>query len=461
MKVPSKSSTTTRRTLLAGTAGALALLAGSRRASADYAPGVVAGAPTLPGRQYPTMGTDESNPTAVVYLNLSDPAARTFVQGSLEDIVETYVRPGHLNVELRFLAYDPADPGRELDGGASELALSARTATGVWDLEPGNFWQFFEYAFWNFSTWSYTEWRLESLLRAGGVRNYVKIPSLAGEGRWDGAVRAATEEAQRFSLSTPYVPTVRLLADTTDGRDAEVLDWIAAGLDRVAEGSVTHRTLLPGTKYATPLHVIDSGRPGPTALVVGGVHGDEEAGYATAARIAELRPTTGRLVVLPEANRPAIAAGLRATREGDLNRQFPTGRTPTSRLARAVWDVVERYDPDVVVDCHTARGIYKHGSSVGQAIFPTVAGARHAADACDRVNDLYFAHDDRPHYYDFDRGNLLDGDRPMLVHKCYGDRRLPAYIVETTRKRTRLEERLVWESTAVVSLLDAHGVHCC
>ncbi|MFC5367612.1 succinylglutamate desuccinylase/aspartoacylase family protein [Salinirubrum litoreum] len=461
MEASRPTTTTARRTFLAGALGTLGLLAGSRRVSADYVPGVVATAPSLPDRQHPTMGTDESNPTAVVFLTLSDPAARTFVRGRLEDVVETYVRPGHLNVELRFLAYDPADPARELDGGAGELALSSRTAAGVWALEPGNFWRFFEYAFWNFSTWPYTERRLESLLRAGGVRNHVKIPSLAGEGRWDETVRAATEEARRFSLRAPYVPTVRLLADTTDGRDSGLLDWLAGRLDRVAEGSVTRRTLLPGTKYATPLHVIDSGRPGPTALVVGGVHGDEEAGFATANRLTDLRPATGRVVVLPEANRPAIAAGRRATREGDLNRQFPTGRTPTSRLAHAIWDVVERYDPDVVVDCHTARGIYNHDSSVGQAIFPTVAGAGIAGDACDRVNDLFFAHDDRPHYYDFDRGNLLDGDRPMLVHKCYGDRRLPAYIVETTRKRTRLEERLVWEFTAVVSLLDAHGVRCC
>jgi hypothetical protein len=451
----------TRRTFLAGTVGTLGLLAASGRARAGYSPDVVAGVPYLPQRQYPTMGTDDANPTAVVYLNLSDPAAQDFVQGNLEDIVETYVLPGLLNVELRFLAYDPDAPSRELDGGEDNLALSSRTAYGVWDLEPGNFWQFLEFVFWNFTTRAYSVAGLESVCRRGGVRNYVKVPSNAADGRWDGMVRAATEEARRYNLRAPYVPTLRFLRDYKDGRAWHIVDWVAARLDRVDEGGVSRRTLLPGTKYSTPMYVIDSGRSGPTALVVGGIHGDEAAGYTTAERIATLRPTGGRLIVIPRANRPAIATSSRYTSDGDLNRQFPTGSTPTSTLARAIWDVVETYDPDVVVDLHTARGIYKYDNSVGQAIFPTPAGATVGADACELVNDLLIDDAPYPSYYDFDRGNLLSGARPMLVHKCYGDRRLPAYLVETTRKGTDFSDRLAWEYTAAVNLLDAHGMFVC
>jgi hypothetical protein len=460
---PSRESprSTTRRTFLAGTAGTLGLLAVSGRARAGFSPDVIAGVPYLPRRQYPTMGTDDDNPTAVVYLNLSDPASQDFVQGNLEDIVETYVLPGLLNVELRFLAYDPDAPSRELDGGEDNLGLSSRTAYGVWDIEPENFWQFLEFTFWKFTTRTYYDWRLEALLREAGVRNYLKIPWLAVTGRWDGMVRAGSEEAARFNLREPYLPTLRLLRDYKDGRVSHILDWIAVRLARIDEGRVTRRTLLPGTKYATSLYVIDSGKPGPTALVVGGIHGNEPEGYTTAERIATLRPTGGKLVVLPRANRPAIEDRVRSTRDGDLNRQFPTGSRPTSTLARAIWEVVEKYDPDVVVDLHSARGIYKHDSSVGQAIFPTPAGTAHAADACDMVNDLFVSRTDLPGYYDFDLGNDLDGARPLLVHKCYGDRRLPAYIVETTRKGTHFDDCLTWEFAAAVNLLDAHGLFAC
>lgn len=448
---------TTRRRFLA-TAGATTLLGvgGTGRVRAGFVPGVVGTAPTLPSRLFPTMGTDDRNPTAVVYVNLSSLASQQFVQGNFEDIVREYVLPGLLNVEVRFLAYDPAGPTTELDGGEDALPLSSRTAYGVWRLEPENFWTWFEYAFWNFTTRTYTVDRLEATLRSGGVRNYVKIPSEAADGRWESLVRATTEDAGRYGVRTPYVPTIRLLRDFKDPRVSHILDWIAVRLGRLDEGSVEVKSLLPGTKYETPYYVIDSGRRGPTAMVTGGIHGNEPEGYTTAELLTYLRPTGGRMVVLPRANRPAIEAGVRSTDDGDLNRQFPTGEPPTTRLARAIWDLVVEYDPDVVVDQHSARGVYNHDESVGQAVFPTVAGAEEAADACDLVNDLLIDGSSYPAYYDFDRGNLLDGSRALFVHKLYGERELPGYIVETTRAETAFDDCLVWEFTAARDLLWAH-----
>ncbi len=61
---------------------------------------------------------------------------------------------------------------------------------------------------------------------------------------------------------------------------------------------------LRGTAGDTEVYVLDSGRPGGTALVLGGTHPNEPSGYLTAVLLVEnARPATGRLMVIPRANK--------------------------------------------------------------------------------------------------------------------------------------------------------------
>ncbi|WP_396613780.1 succinylglutamate desuccinylase/aspartoacylase family protein (plasmid) [Haloferax sp. S1W] len=429
---------------------------GTRTVAAGFSPGVVGTAPSLQNCLYPTMGTDETNPTLVVYVNFLSEASQYFVQHNLEDIVREYVLPGYLNIELRFLSYQPGSPDEYLAGDDEGEARAARAAHGVWHVEPENFWTFFEFMFWNFTTKTYTHARLESYMDQAGVRNITQIANRAYEDRYDGLVRSATEEAVRYSISGE--PRVRLLRDHKNGNYSDILGWIRTRLDRVTAGSVETYSLLPGTEYETSVYVIDSGKPGPTAFVVGGVHGEEPQGYTAAEYMTRFRPTGGKLVVVPWANRPAVDIGARYTEDGDLNRQFPTGSEPTSTLARALWDELVSHDPDVVVDLHSSSGIYKHDGKVGQAIFPTRATPENAVDACDLVNDYYIGLSEYPSYYDFDCGNSLDGSRPLLIHKVYGDLHLPGYLVETTRKDTHLQDAVMWQVAVARDLLWQHGM---
>ncbi|WP_148414074.1 succinylglutamate desuccinylase/aspartoacylase family protein [Haloferax sp. KTX1] len=448
----------TRRNFLTATGG-LALLGtiGTGNAEAAFSPGVVGTAPYLPDRLYPTMGTDDDNPTLVVYVNFLSDSSQYFVQHNLEDVVREYVLTGDLNLELRFLSYKPDDLDAYLVGDDEGEARAARAAHGVWDVEPENFWQFFEFMFWNFTTKTYTHARLESYMDLAGVRNITKIANRAYEDRYDSLVRSATDEAVRYGI--PDVPRVRLLRDHKHGNYSDILGWTQTRLDRVNAGSVSTHSLLPGTNHETPVHVIDSGKPGPTAFVVGGVHGEEPQGYHAADYIRHLRPTGGKLVVVPYANMPAVKIGARYTEDGDLNRQFPTGAKPTSRLARALWDELVSHDPDVVVDLHSSSGIYKYDGKVGQAVFPTRATPMNAVNACDYVNEQYIDRSAYPSHYDFDCGNSLDGSRPLFIHKAYGDLHLPGYLVETTRKGTTLEDAVTWEVAVARDLLWQHGVY--
>ncbi|WP_170836961.1 M14 family metallopeptidase [Haloferax larsenii] len=448
---------TTRRNILTA-AGGLALLGtvGTRTATAGFTPGFVGTAPMLSDRLHPTMGTSDTNPTLVVYVNFLSEESQYFVQHNLEDIVREYVLTGDLNVELRFLSYQPDSLDSPLVGDDEGEARAARAAYGVWNVEPENFWTFFEFMFWNFTTETYTHDRLESCMDQAGVRNITKIANRAYEGRYNSLVRAATEDAVRYGISD--VPRVRLLRDHKHGNYADILGWTQTRLDRVTRGSVEIHPLLPDTKYETPVYVIDSGKPGPTAFVVGGMHGEEPQGYIAAEHMTRFRPTGGKLVVIPYANRPAVDLAARYTEDGDLNRQFPTGSDPTSTLAQAIWDKLLEHDPDVVVDLHSSSGIYKHDGKVGQAIFPTRATPQNAVDACTFANDYYIEQSTYPSYYDFKCGNTLDGSRPLFVHKVYGDLHLPGYLVETTRKETHVEDAVMWGVALARDLLWRHDV---
>lgn len=217
-------------------------------------------------------------------------------------------------------------------------------------------------------------------------------------------------------------------------------------------------TILAGTPHETPVYVVDGDADGPTALVMGGIHGDERSGFLTAERVAEWSFEAGRVVVVPRANRVAIRRGTREGDGGDLNRQFPPGEEPRTDVARALWGVVEEYDPDVLVDLHRSKGIHGfHHEFVGQTIFPSAAGdgVANAEATAARLNAAV------PWYMPFHRfgiGNVADGTAPLLHHKFVGDRGRPSYIVETTTYLTDLRLRIEWTSIAAADLLARHGI---
>jgi hypothetical protein len=164
-----------------------------------------------------------------------------------------------------------------------------------------------------------------------------------------------------------------------------------------------------GTSGDTDVYVLDSGKPGATALVLGGTHGNEPAGYLTAILIVENAiPAAGKVLVVPHANRSAVthtdyqeasprtlefqgASGRRAFRYGsratsptdqwpdpdiyvhassgqqlsgaetrNLNRAYP-GRpdgTFTERVAFAIASLIRSEKADLVIDLHEASPEY-------------------------------------------------------------------------------------------------------
>jgi len=106
------------------------------------------------------------------------------------------------------------------------------------------------------------------------------------------------------------------------------------------------------------VHVLEGSRPGPTALVQAGIHGDEVAGVHALAELLEegIRPDSGRLLIVPVMNPRAYRARLRAAPGGlDMNRCFPGDAKSDAleqRLAHRFMDLVETERPALVMTLH-------------------------------------------------------------------------------------------------------------
>jgi len=76
------------------------------------------------------------------------------------------------------------------------------------------------------------------------------------------------------------------------------------------------------TSQELTVHYIRGKEPGPTLLMIAGIHGDESGGYLTAERYADIKLNKGNLIVVPRLNGPAVEAGKRRGLGGDMNRLF-------------------------------------------------------------------------------------------------------------------------------------------
>lgn len=107
-----------------------------------------------------------------------------------------------------------------------------------------------------------------------------------------------------------------------------------------------------------PIVVVNRG-DGPSVLLMAGNHGDEFEGQALLIRLIQTLPpekVTGRLIILPAANAPAVAAGTRLSPidGGNLNRSFPgdANGTVTQMIAHYIESVLLP-EVDHVFDFHS------------------------------------------------------------------------------------------------------------
>lgn len=227
--------------------------------------------------------------------------------------------------------------------------------------------------------------------------------------------------------------------------------------------TVTTNLLLAGTRFATEVYFVQSGNPGPTVFICGGMHGNEPAGAVAAERMQHWPLARGNLVIVPRANMPALRAFRRHTPGlssdvSNLNRNYPrAGRDepPRGEQAQAIWRLVQETRPDWVLDLHEGHDFHLvNKKSVGSSIIPfTNQPALAAADIMvAAVNRTIPDTDEKARFARL--GLPIDGS---LARASGEHLKVPAMIIETTFKLP-LATRVRHHETAVYALLEHLGM---
>lgn len=293
-----------------------------------------------------------------------------------------------------------------------------------------------------------------------GRRAFLGVVAAAGAGAAQiGAARAEGTNAcsrsgdNESAVDQSDVDLNFLSASDAEQSDAETLETHSATVEEPTTAIGSLDVSVAEMDISLDVISMDSGVEGPTALVVGGVHGDEEAGYLAAEQMLDWEPDAGRLIVLPRANPVAIAHSSRTTDYGNLNRNFLDEQGPVTPLAEAIWGVVEQTDPDAVLSLHESRGIYDSSSAVGQAVFhsPSAVATEAAHMGINRANQTI-----RRRSLMFDLGPISPPSTSpsgLLTEKTTYSAGIPSFIVETY-EGVSMDARIRWQKRITRGILD-------
>ena len=109
------------------------------------------------------------------------------------------------------------------------------------------------------------------------------------------------------------------------------------------------------------LHKIESGIPGPTLLVIGGIQGDEPGGFTAASMlVTNYKVKKGSVWVVPNLNFASIIKRSRGI-HGDMNRKFNalSNKDPEFEEVQKIKKIILSDDVDIVLNLHDGSGFYK------------------------------------------------------------------------------------------------------
>lgn len=166
-------------------------------------------------------------------------------------------------------------------------------------------------------------------------------------------------------------------------------------------------TIMTGTIYETKVHTFVTDVPDPKVVIVGGIHGDEIAGWNAGMELLNYDFKKGSFLIIPKASILACQLVKRYPGQGsnnvyegitysDLNRTFPGNEngTPTEQLAFAIIKVVTVFDPDYIIDLHESKDSYTNGYLGDSVIYSNVKTALFALELTEEMNAKHIALDD-------------------------------------------------------------------
>ncbi|MFA6627577.1 MAG: succinylglutamate desuccinylase/aspartoacylase family protein [Bacilli bacterium] len=168
-------------------------------------------------------------------------------------------------------------------------------------------------------------------------------------------------------------------------------------------------TIMTGTIYETEVHTFVTNVDGPRVVIVGGIHGDEIAGWTAGLELLEFDYKKGSYLIIPQASILACQLGKRYPGQGnngqynevtyeDLNRVFPgsASGSATGMLAYAIISAVSDFNPDVIIDLHESKDSYTNGYLGDSVIYGNVKTALFALEMTEEMNANHITATDTP-----------------------------------------------------------------
>jgi glutamine amidotransferase-like uncharacterized protein len=158
--------------------------------------------------------------------------------------------------------------------------------------------------------------------------------------------------------------------------------------------AVTTGKIAEGTKYETPYFILESSVNGPVVVVIAGMHGDSPAGVEAAEKLKTWNIQSGKLIVIPRANKISIAIQSRlmpVDENRNLNRNFPVKNEERAKceLSQAIWDFVKLQKPNWLVELDEGTG-YRSSSddAFGNSIryYPDIETLKTSRRMADSIN---------------------------------------------------------------------------
>ncbi|MGL4208409.1 MAG: M14/M99 family metallopeptidase [Candidatus Adiutrix sp.] len=241
-----------------------------------------------------------------------------------------------------------------------------------------------------------------------------------------------------------------------------------------------HLIFWEGTPQELEVYKIFGRQEGPTAMIIGGIQGDEPGGFLSADLYTDLALKRGNLIVVPRANFKSIIMFSRGS-DGDMNRKFGGDLSQDPDEGKIALLKSLMAESDLLLNLHDGSGYYRpHWESnlanphrYGQCIIAdtdvyvhpqsgrTITLGDYAREVILRVNEDI---KEPLHKFHFFNTNTADTKSPYKEQRSsatfYALTQLgiPAFGVETSKNLPSLEMKIHQHNLAVNAFLDIFGI---
>lgn len=190
-----------------------------------------------------------------------------------------------------------------------------------------------------------------------GCASQERTPSASGAAPAESTSPPADASQLIQSVAGPYpAPDLTGLPPLDSAQELTELAPADFGvMEQAYETRYDSYLLLEGTELENTVYVLRGQEDGASIYIVGGVHGDELAGWYAGTLLRRATVKAGAVYILAPANRYGAENDQRRTRDDrDLNRNFPGGANgcEAEQIAASIFDDIADKEPDLVLDLH-------------------------------------------------------------------------------------------------------------